>query len=99
MTTDFDHLGRQADSLQEALRLYPFADNRLVPDIAFWCGIDKWLKIDQWSKIDHWSDTSRPCGCTPSRATVWSPTSSPGAGRTRSYWVGKPAVLVLPKKV
>jgi pyruvyl transferase EpsO len=31
-------LWRQANSYAEAIRLYPFADNRLVPDIAFWCG-------------------------------------------------------------
>jgi exopolysaccharide biosynthesis predicted pyruvyltransferase EpsI len=31
-------LWRQANSFEQATRLYPFADNRLVPDIAFWCG-------------------------------------------------------------
>jgi exopolysaccharide biosynthesis predicted pyruvyltransferase EpsI len=31
-------LWRQENSHAEAERLYPFADNRLVPDIAFWCG-------------------------------------------------------------
>ena len=31
-------LWRQANSHAAAERLYPFADNRLVPDIAFWCG-------------------------------------------------------------
>jgi exopolysaccharide biosynthesis predicted pyruvyltransferase EpsI len=31
-------LWRQANSYESAVRLYPFADNRLVPDIAFWCG-------------------------------------------------------------
>ena len=31
-------LWRQTNSYEEAERLYPFADNRLVPDIAFWCG-------------------------------------------------------------
>jgi exopolysaccharide biosynthesis predicted pyruvyltransferase EpsI/drug/metabolite transporter (DMT)-like permease len=31
-------LWRQANSYESAVKLYPFADNRLVPDIAFWCG-------------------------------------------------------------
>ena len=31
-------LWRQTNSYEEAELLYPFADNRLVPDIAFWCG-------------------------------------------------------------
>ena len=31
-------LWRQNNSFEAAERLYPFADNRLVPDIAFWCG-------------------------------------------------------------
>jgi exopolysaccharide biosynthesis predicted pyruvyltransferase EpsI/drug/metabolite transporter (DMT)-like permease len=31
-------LWRQANSHASAARLYPFADNRLVPDMAFWCG-------------------------------------------------------------